>query len=377
MIPSEILSERVYGLLYGYEHLDTLTFNILSCGKLPERPTTFAAYSAIGEMYESATSAMLSQLCGWYTEQGMEFTYQGRQCHIEPYSLVFDIFSRNTGIIETSSLLKSCAVVSGCGSVGSLVALELTRAGVGKFLLIDNDVLAYHNLCRHQCGIIDVGRFKTDALKDRILDINPNAHILSLRGTIESAQKSVFDEWCDKPCVIMGCADNREADLYANKISCLYKIPFISIGFWERAFAGEIFWSIPGKTACYYCVFGKEEQNVISHRTSTNRRIYTNQADLQKVTFEPGISMDISFVTIIGTKLALDLLMFPDGSIDGSRTIGGLTQFTLLCNTIDSKVGGDLAAIFSYPLQITRSIEVEKLANCAYCRLIPKSETQL
>jgi molybdopterin/thiamine biosynthesis adenylyltransferase len=171
----------------------------------------------------------------------------------------------------------------------------------------------------------------------------------------------------------VGCADNREADLYANKISCLYQVPFVSIGFWERAFAGELFWSIPGETACYHCVFGGQEQNVLSHRTSTNRRIYTNQAELQKVVFEPGISMDISFVTIIGTKLALDLLMGADGSRDSARTIKSLTQFTLLCNTTDSKVGGDLAAIFSYPLQITRSIEVEKLAGCAHCALVPDS----
>jgi hypothetical protein len=84
--------------------------------------------------------------------------------------------------------------------------------------------------------------------------------------------------------------------------------------------------------------------------------------------------MDIAFVTIIGAKLALDLVLRTGGLEDVSRTIKSLTQFTLLCNTIDSKVGGAMTEIFSYPLQITRSIEVEQLAGCPHCALVPDSD---
>ena len=41
----------------------------------------------------------------------------------------------------------------------------------------------------------------------------------------------------------------------------------------------------------------------MSQRTSTNRRLYTNEEDLSKVNFEPGISVDINFVTTVGIKL--------------------------------------------------------------------------
>jgi molybdopterin/thiamine biosynthesis adenylyltransferase len=373
LIPSEVIALRAHGLLYGYAHLDELTFNVITCGAPPERPEAFAACAVIGELCVSDSADHPKELLGRYTEAGLEFTYKGKSCRLEPYSLVLDVFSRNSGIVETSSMLASRAVISGCGSVGSLVALELARAGIGNFLLIDNDRLAYHNICRHQCGITDVGRFKTAALKDRILDVNSNAKVCSLRETIESAPKTVFDEWCKPPCVIVGCADNREADLYANKMSCLYEIPFVSIGFWERAFAGEVFWSVPGEMACYNCVFGTRKNNVLSYRTSKNRRIYTNQSNLPQVTFEPGISLDISFGTIIGAKIALDLLLRKDNSNAGTRTISSLTQFTLLCNTTDPKIGGELASIFSFPLQITRSIEVEKLVGCAHCALVPSA----
>jgi hypothetical protein len=41
------------------------------------------------------------------------------------------------------------------------------------------------------------------------------------------------------------------------------------------------------------------------------------------------------------------------------RLLPSLTQYTLICNTNNPKIGGDMAEIFSYPLQVTTSIEVE------------------
>lgn len=37
----------------------------------------------------------------------------------------------------------------GCGSLGSKVATMLARAGVGRFLLVDDDLMLPHNLVRH------------------------------------------------------------------------------------------------------------------------------------------------------------------------------------------------------------------------------------
>jgi hypothetical protein len=95
------------------------------------------------------------------------------------------------------------------------------------------------------------------------------------------------------------------------------------------------------------------------------------------VAFEPGISIDIDFVTMIGLKIALDLLLKAAKPGSHVRTLDSLTQFTLVCNTRDPHNGGSLAEIFSYPLQITRSIEVEKLEGCPHCSLVcgPKDAT--
>lgn len=56
--------------------------------------------------------------------------------------------------------------------------------------------------------------------------------------------------------------------------------------------------------------------------------------------------------------MILDLLN-RDNEHYTQRLIHNLTQYTLICNTNNPKIGGEMAEIFSYPLQVTTSIEVE------------------
>ena len=278
-----------------------------------------------------------------------------REVQQEQYSLKQDLFSRNTGILESDIMLKKGAVFIGCGSVGSLFALELAKAGVGRFLLIDNDTLGYHNLCRHQCGIYDVGRYKTDAMRDRILQVNPYARVVTQNKIVQDVPVDELLAFCDRDTIVIGGADNREGDLYASDFALRVGMPFMSIGCWERAFAGEIFYCLPAGMPTYADFV--EVTGAMSGRVNQNRRFYTTEEDLAKATFEPGISADIDFVTVIAVKLALDLLNRDEAGYT-QRLLPHLTQYTLVCNTNDPRIGGVQAEIFSYPLQVTTSIVV-------------------
>ena len=272
---------------------------------------------------------------------------------MEPYQLKIDIFSRNTGILESDIMLKKGARLIGCGSVGSLVAMELARAGVGRFFLIDMDMMGYHNICRHQCGVQDVGKFKTTAVKERILQINPYAEVHTANKMIQEVSQNELEEFCNEDTIIVGCADNREGDLYADKyLAKPYKMPFISIGCWERAFAGEIFYCLPEGMPAYSDFVAALGES--SGRSIANTHIYMGDVG----SFEPGISADINFVTTIAVKMILDLLNRNNENYT-QRLIQHLSQYTLICNTNNPKIGGDMAEIFSYPLQVTTSIEVE------------------
>lgn len=317
----------------------------------------FADAAIIGEIIaEKPGMSPEKGILGYYDNEKLVFVDpEGKKCKIETYALKLDVFSRNTGILESDMMLKTGAMFIGCGSVGSLAALELAKAGVGRFLLIDNDILGYHNLCRHQCGVKDVGKLKTQALKERILQVNPTAKVVMQNMQVQDVPLSVFDDFCDKDTIVIGGADNREGDLYANKIAKEVGMPFMSLGMWERAFAGEIFYCLPEGMPDYSDFVWALGDT--SGRVNQNRKFYTAEEDLAKATFEPGISVDIDFVTIIAMKLAIDLLNRNNPNYT-PRLLGHLTQYTLICNTNNPKIGGEMAEIFSYPLQHTTSIEV-------------------
>ena len=274
-----------------------------------------------------------------------------KECVIERYSLKLDVFSRNVGILESDVMLSKKAVLIGCGSVCSLVALELARSGVGNFMLIDSDIMGYHNICRHQCGMLDVGRYKTEALKERILLINPYANVVTYNDIIQHAPLDVLSEFCDENTIFIGGADNREGDLYANQLAIQSRSAFMSIGCWERAYAGEIFYCLPEGMPTYSDLMACVGD--LSGRVNQNRKFYTTEAELEKASFEPGISADIDFVTVVAVKIALDLLNRNNPNYQ-PRVLNYLTQFTLICNTCKS----DSDPLFTHPLQITHSIVI-------------------
>lgn len=288
----------------------------------------------------------------------LSFYFGRKKIEVEVFSLTGNIFSRNKTILETSSMLNKKAVIIGCGSVGSLVAIELAKSGVGNFLLIDSDVLEYHNICRHQCGIDDVGDLKINALERKLKTINPYVNVKKFEGIIQNAPKTLLDEFCTRPdeTIFVAMADNRVADVYANRISNYYGIKFISIGFWERAFVGEVFYHIPNsKMPCYRCALGEGSEKF--KRVEDNHHAYSNKENLEDINFEPGISVDINFVTIIGIKLIIDLLNM-DNEEFIPRVLNDLEQYTLICNTSNPNIGGEMVNIFSYPLQVTTSLKV-------------------
>ena len=67
--------------------------------------------------------------------------------------------------------------------------------------------------------------------------------------------------------------------------------------------------------------------------------------------------MDINFITTIGIKLIIDILNSTDPDYI-PRLLNNLAQYTIICNTDNPKIGGEMVEIFSYPLQVTTSLVV-------------------
>ncbi|MFC2637359.1 MAG: ThiF family adenylyltransferase [Mitsuokella sp.] len=95
-------------------------------------------------------------------------------------------FSRTELLLGETNMKKleaSTVAIFGVGGVGSFVAEGLARAGVGHFVLVDNDTVCLTNINRQiHATTKTVGQPKTKAMKERIEAINPAACV----DTIES-----------------------------------------------------------------------------------------------------------------------------------------------------------------------------------------------
>lgn len=117
------------------------------------------------------------------------------QAHEE--KIMLNQFSRTELLMgkEAMELLKEARVaVFGIGGVGGYVVEALARSGVGAFDLIDDDKVCLTNLNRQIIATRKtVGRYKTDVMKERILDINPEAQVETHRCFFLPENKEQFD----------------------------------------------------------------------------------------------------------------------------------------------------------------------------------------
>lgn len=90
-------------------------------------------------------------------------------------------FSRTELLVGKKGIDKIQKVkvaIFGIGGVGSFVTEGLVRAGVKKFVLIDNDKVCLTNLNRQIIATRKtIGQYKVDIMKERILEINPDAEV--------------------------------------------------------------------------------------------------------------------------------------------------------------------------------------------------------
>ena len=111
-------------------------------------------------------------------------------------------FSRTELLIGKSGLeklQKARVAIFGIGGVGSFAVEGLVRAGVENFILVDDDKICLTNLNRQIIATRKtIGQYKVDVMKERILDINPNAKVETYKEFyMPDSKKKILDENID------------------------------------------------------------------------------------------------------------------------------------------------------------------------------------
>lgn len=101
---------------------------------------------------------------------------------------------------------EAYVAVCGLGGLGSNVAISLSRAGVGKLILIDFDKVDISNLHRQQYNVSQLGMYKTEAMKQTLSEIAPYCEIVTHTEKITEDNLSLIAD-CD---IVCECFDNAE-----------------------------------------------------------------------------------------------------------------------------------------------------------------------
>ena len=117
--------------------------------------------------------------------------------------------------------------IFGVGGVGGYTAEALARAGIGHLTLVDRDTVSLSNINRQIIALHStVGQAKVDAMKHRILDINPDCDVTAIEAFYlpENADDFPFDSFD----YMVDAVDTVAAKIDLAKKAAAHAIPIIS-----------------------------------------------------------------------------------------------------------------------------------------------------
>ena len=157
------------------------------------------------------------------------------------------------------AITQSHALIIGAGGLGSPIALYLASSGVGKLTIVDFDHVELSNLQRQIAHYTkDIGRFKVDSAKDKLLALNPEIEVLTIPKALDADELREQVSQCD---VVIEASDNFESRFLTNRICLETKTPLISGS--AIRFEGQLttFTFDQPDTPCYHCLFSDIEED--------------------------------------------------------------------------------------------------------------------
>ena len=170
-------------------------------------------------------------------------------------------FQRLEGMYP-ENVLDKVVVCVGVGGARTVIE-NLARNGFRNYILIDGDKIAPSNVATQGVFISEMGMYKTEAIKNRVKDINPDAKVICVNRFLDdTVSDDEFKRCLDmfngkKPTdyLIMGCTDSFECNKRCAFLSLKYGIPYLGAGVYTQGLAAEVIFFYPGVTeSCPRCL---------------------------------------------------------------------------------------------------------------------------
>lgn len=171
---------------------------------------------------------------------------------------MLDRYSRQTlfgpiGKEGQERLRASSATIIGCGALGTVLANNLCRAGVGKLVIADRDYIELNNLQRQILfDEDDIARHlpKAVAAAEKLRRINSDVQVEAL---VEDINVDGIETLVQETDLVLDATDNFETRYLINDVCIKYQRPWIYSG--VIAAYGVTMNIVPGDTPCLRCAF--------------------------------------------------------------------------------------------------------------------------
>jgi len=201
-------------------------------------------------------------------------------------------FNRIAQTIDVEKMQQSHVTIIG-GAYG--LAKDLVHSGLGAITLVDFDRIDASNPARQDFYTTDMGRYKVEATAEILRKINPEVQVEYYMHDYCALSKREHDNLFSHTDLLVFATDFFPAQARGNIEALQLGVPAIWIGLYKGGRAGEVIFSIPGKTeACFRCICG--------------RRYQAFQVGKANVSSDGGTILDLRLTDAIVGQIAVGIL---------------------------------------------------------------------
>lgn len=169
-------------------------------------------------------------------------------------------FDRIRSAMDVDTLSLKKVTHFGAGAAAGFIT-DLNRCGIQRWRLVDPDHVGVENISRQGHDPKDVGRFKVDAVRDRILEITPDADVetlpLDCTGLDDETSKTLFYD----SDLFIAATDSFRCQAYVNRLALMLGVPAVFIGVYAGGTGGEVVWIDPvRRIPCFRCICSNRYQ---------------------------------------------------------------------------------------------------------------------
>jgi molybdopterin-synthase adenylyltransferase len=270
--------------------------------------------------------------------------------------MTWDRVERLIGTSNLKRLSEAKVGVIGLGSGGGFVAQALAMSGVGKFVLVDDDVLEDVNIPRHVADRRHLGKPKVAALADLIHQRNPKAAVEVRVGRIEEN----FDALDDLD-VLVAAVDGEPVKYIINQACLKRNLPATYAGVYERGEGGDVVIIRPYDGPCYAC-WAAELREGIESSNPDEELDYGMIGPEGTLEAEPGLWLHVVRVAGVQTDFVLKELL------RGNNAEGEDDEYQLPANTV--VLANNAIEIITGQMTPPHSavwVQIERDPNCLVC----------